>query len=77
MLYFLAGLIGFIVAKLLVKPITSPFFADVVLNNVQAGKQVAILVDTDATIFRMKDNRLQIIRGKGDMSMVTEDGEAV
>lgn len=67
MLYLLAGVIGFIIAKLFAPTkVTSPFFNEVVMNNIKAGKRVAICVDNEATIFEMKEKRIMITRGASD-----------
>ncbi len=67
LLYILASAIGFVLAKIIYPTIkTSPFFEDVVMNNLRQGKRVAIVVDEDATIFEMTENRMRIVRGKAD-----------
>lgn len=73
MLYIIAGLIGFILAKLLAPPPVSPFFQDVVMRNIKLGKRVVICVDTEATIFEMIEDKIRITRGTSDFFMETPD----
>lgn len=69
MLYILAALLGYVFCKLTAPTIrTSPFFQETVIDNVMQGKQVAILIDDKATIFRLRGNKMQIVRGVGDIA---------
>jgi len=64
--YVLFFVAGFLLSMLFMKPGTSPFFQDVVINNIKAGKKVAIVVDDMATMFEMIDDRIIIQRGTAD-----------
>lgn len=66
MLYLLAAGFGYVLAKLFQKPVTSPFFEDVIMRNIKLGKKVIIAIDNDATIFEMVENRLRITRGTSE-----------
>lgn len=73
-LYLIAAAIGGVLTKIfLPNKVTSPFFQDVVMRNIQEGKRVAICVDTEATIFEMVENRIRITRGQTDFFKETYD----
>jgi hypothetical protein len=70
--YGLAALAGFLVAKIFQRT-TSPFFQDVIMANVLAGKKVTITIGTEATIFEKVGDRVVISRGVADFP--PESGE--
>lgn len=64
MLYFFAGLIGFILAYVLItRP--SKLESDI-LAYVARGSRVVISIDADAYIFELKENKIVITRGVSD-----------
>lgn len=77
MLYVVAGLIGFVLAKIFAPPAVSPFFNDVVMKNIRLGKRVVICVDTEATIFEMIKDRVRITRGTSDFFLEDDNVASV